>query len=155
MRRWCDVTVGSSAPMSSIRNLFSHSQHEIASAGKQIVMVGRPELLSQSLPSFRCRLSVVYQKSLNVPEQNCQVYWSKGLNSNDSKTHACYLWYIRLFKSDPTWLHPEGLNFESKKRKVPVLHFNMERTARRNLHTEIFAYFLRVQALCLVAWGSF
>ena len=29
-------------------------------------MVGRPEVLSQSLQSFRYRLSVVYQKSLNV-----------------------------------------------------------------------------------------
>ena len=48
-----------------------------ASTGKQIVMVGRPELLSQSLPSFRYRLSVVHRKYLNVSEQNCNVYWSK------------------------------------------------------------------------------
>ena len=41
-------------------------------------MVGRPEVLSQSLPSFRYRLSVV-KKSLNVAEQNCNVYWSKVL----------------------------------------------------------------------------
>ena len=40
-------------------------------------MVGRPEVLSQSLPSFRYRLPVVYQKALNVSEQNYRVYWSK------------------------------------------------------------------------------
>ncbi len=77
MCRWRDVIAGSSAPISPNRNLFSQNQHEIASTGKQIVMVGRPEVLSQSLPSFRYRLSVVYQKSLNVSEQNCNVYWSK------------------------------------------------------------------------------
>ena len=71
------VIVGSSAPISPNRNLFSQNQHEIASTGKQIIMVGRPEVLSQSLASFRYRLSVVYQKSLNVSEQNCNVYWSK------------------------------------------------------------------------------
>ena len=77
MRRWLDVTAGSSAPISPIQNLSSQSQHEIASTGKQIVIVGRPEVLSQSLPSFRYRLSFVYQKSLNVLEQTCNVYWSK------------------------------------------------------------------------------
>ena len=40
-------------------------------------MVGRPELLSQFLPSFMYRLSVVHRKYLNVSEQNCNVYWSK------------------------------------------------------------------------------
>ena len=65
---------GSSTPISLIQNLFSVNQPEIVSTGKQIVMVGRPEVLSQSLPSFRYRLSVVYQKSLNVSEQNCNVY---------------------------------------------------------------------------------
>ena len=77
MCRWRDVIAGSSAPISPNRNLFSQNQHETASAGKQIVMVGRPEALSQSLPSFRYRFSVVYKKSLNVSEQNCNVYWSK------------------------------------------------------------------------------
>ena len=79
MCRWLDVIAGSSAPISPIRNLFSQNknQHEIASTGKQIVMVGRPEVLSQSLPSFRYRLSVVYQKSPNASEQNCHVDWSK------------------------------------------------------------------------------
>ena len=47
-----DVIAGSSAPISSIQNLFSQNLHEIASTGKQIIMVGRPEVLSQSLPSF-------------------------------------------------------------------------------------------------------
>ena len=64
-------------PISLIWNLFSQNQQEIASTGKQIVMVGRPEVLSQSRPSFRCRLSVVYQKSSNVSEQHCNVYWSE------------------------------------------------------------------------------
>ena len=77
MCRWRDVIAGSSAPISPNRNLFSQNQHEIARTGKEIVMVGRPELLSQSLPSFRYRLSFVYQKSLNVSEQTCNVYWSK------------------------------------------------------------------------------
>ena len=74
---WHYFIAGSSAPISLIQNLFSQSQHEIASTGKQIVRVGRPEVLSQCLPSFRYRLFVVYQKSLNVLEQNCNVYWSK------------------------------------------------------------------------------
>ena len=77
MCRWRDVIAGSSVPISPNRNLFSQNQHEIASTGKYIVMVGRPEVLSQSLPSLRYRLSDVYQKSLNVSEQNCNVYWSK------------------------------------------------------------------------------
>ena len=77
MCRWRDVVAGNSAPISPIRNLFSQNQHEIASAGKQIVMVGRPEVLSQSLSSFKYRLSVVYQKSLSVSEQNYNVYCSK------------------------------------------------------------------------------
>ena len=71
---WHYFIAGSSAPISLIQNLFSQSQHEIASTGKQIVMVGRPEVLSQSLPSFRYRLSFVYQKSLNVSE----LTWSTG-----------------------------------------------------------------------------
>ena len=71
MCRWCDVIAGSAAPISSIQNLSSQNQHEIASTGKQIVMVGRPEVLFQSLPSFKHRLFVVYQKALNVSEQNC------------------------------------------------------------------------------------
>ena len=69
MCRWLDFIAGSSA--------LSQNQQEIASTGKQIVMVGRPEVSSQSLPSFRYRISVVYQKYLNVSEQNCYVYWSK------------------------------------------------------------------------------
>ena len=77
MCRWRDVISGSSASISPIQNLSSQNQHKIASTGKQIVMVWRPEVLSQSLPSFRYRLSFVYQKSLNVPEQTCNVYWSK------------------------------------------------------------------------------
>ena len=77
MCQWRDVTAGSSAPISPIRNSFSQNQHKIASTGKQIVMVGRPEVLSQSLPSFRYRFSFIYQKSLNVLEQNCNVYRSK------------------------------------------------------------------------------
>ena len=76
MCRWRDVVAGSSAPISPIRNLFSQNPQKIASTGKQIVMVGRPEVLSQSLPSFRYRLSVVYQESLNISEQNSNVYWS-------------------------------------------------------------------------------
>ena len=74
---WRDVIAGSSAPISPVWNLFSQNQHKTAGTGKQIFMVGRPEVLSQSLPRFRYRLSVVYQKSLNVSEQNCNVYWSK------------------------------------------------------------------------------
>ena len=79
MCRWHDIIAGSSAPISLIQNLFSQNQHEIARTGKEIVMVGRPEVLSQSLPSFRYRLSFVYQKSQNVSEQTCNVYWSKVL----------------------------------------------------------------------------
>ena len=76
MCQWRDIIASSSAPISLMQNLFSQNQHEIASTGKQIVMVGRPEVLPQSLPSFRYRLSVVYL-NLNVLEQNCNVYWSK------------------------------------------------------------------------------
>ena len=75
--RWRHFIAGSSAPISLIRNLFSQNQHKIARTGKQIVMVGRPEVLSQSLLSFRYNLSVVYHIYLNVSEQNCNVYWSK------------------------------------------------------------------------------
>ena len=75
--RWCDIIASSSTPISLIQNLFSQNQLDIASTGKQFVMVGRPELLFQSLPSFRYRLSVVYHKSQNVLEHNCNVYWSK------------------------------------------------------------------------------
>ena len=77
MCRWRDIIAGSSAPISPIGNLFSQSQDEIASTGKQIVMVGRPEVLSQFLPSFRYIFTAVYQKSLNVSEKNGKVYWSK------------------------------------------------------------------------------
>ena len=75
--QWCDIIAGSSTSISPIWNLFSQNQHKIASTGKQIVTVGRPEVLSQSLPSYRYILSFVYQKWLNVPEQTCNVYWSK------------------------------------------------------------------------------
>ena len=75
---WRDVIAGSSAPISPIRNLFSQSQLKKASTGKQIVMVWRPEVLSQSLPSLRYRLTFVYQKSLNVSEQTWYVYWPMG-----------------------------------------------------------------------------
>ena len=71
---WRDVGAGSSARILPNRNLFSQNQHEIASTGKQIVMVGRPEVLCQSLSRFRYRLSFVYQKFLNVSEQNCNAY---------------------------------------------------------------------------------
>ena len=74
---WCDIIACRSTPISPIWYLFCQNQHKIVSAGKQIIIVGRPEVLSQSLPSFRYRLSVVYQKSLNVLEQNCNVYWSR------------------------------------------------------------------------------
>ena len=77
MCRWRDIIAGNSAPISPNRNSFSQNQFEIASTCKSIVMVGRPELLSRSLLSFRYRLSVVHQRSLNVSEQNCNVYWSK------------------------------------------------------------------------------
>ena len=76
MYRWRDVIACNSAPILPNRNLFSQNQHEIASIGNQIVLVGRPKLLSQSLPSFRYRFCC-FQESLNVSEQNCNVYWSK------------------------------------------------------------------------------
>ena len=76
-RRGRDVIAGNSAPISQNRNLFSQNSRETASTGKQIIMVGRLEVLSQSLPIFRYRLFVVYQKYLNVSEQTCNVYWSK------------------------------------------------------------------------------
>ena len=74
---WRHVIAGSSAPILLIQNLFSQNQYEIFSTGKRIIMVGRPEVLSQSVPSFRFRLSVVDQKSLNVSEQNCHGHWSE------------------------------------------------------------------------------
>ena len=68
-----------------IRNLLNQNLHEIARTGKQNVMVGRPEVLSQSLSSFRYSLSVVYQRSQKVSEQNCNVYWSKVQIQQTSK----------------------------------------------------------------------
>ena len=62
MCRWRDVMAGSFAPISPTQNLFSKNQYEIASTGKQIVMVGRPEVPSQSL----CHLSL-YQVSGRGP----------------------------------------------------------------------------------------
>ena len=80
MCRWRDFIAGTPPPISPIQIFFfffSQNQHEISSTGKRIVKVGRPEVFSQSLPRFRYRLSVDYQKFLNVSEQNCNVYWSK------------------------------------------------------------------------------
>ena len=71
---WRDVIAGSTGPISPNPNSCRQNQHELASIGKQMVMVGKPEVLPQSLPSFGYRLSVVYQRSLNVSEQNCIVY---------------------------------------------------------------------------------
>ena len=47
---WHDVMAGGFAPIPPIQNLFSQNQLEIANTGKQIIMFGRPEVLSQSLP---------------------------------------------------------------------------------------------------------
>ena len=71
-------------PISLIQNLCDQNQCQIACTVKQFMVIGIPEVLSQSLPSFRHRLSVVYQKSQNAAEQNLLV---KGLNSTDSKIH--------------------------------------------------------------------
>ena len=78
MCRWRDVIASSSASISPIRNLLSQNQHEVASTGKQIVMVERYEALSQFLPSFRYRFSFVYQKSLTISERNCNVNLSNS-----------------------------------------------------------------------------
>ena len=78
MCRWRDVIAGSSAPILLIQIFFySQNQDEVASICKQIIMAGRSEVLSQSLPSFKYRLFVFYQKSLIVLEQKCNVYWSR------------------------------------------------------------------------------
>ena len=55
---WRDVIAGSSAPISPNQNLLSQNQHKIESTGigKQIIMVGRPEVSFQSLPSLRMTL---------------------------------------------------------------------------------------------------
>ena len=90
MCQWHDVMASSSAPISPIQNLFSQNQHEIASTGKQIVMVGRPEVLSQSLQSFRYRLGCLPEISKCIgAELSCLLV--NGLNSTDSKTQLCYL----------------------------------------------------------------
>ena len=99
MCRWRDVIAGSSTPISPNRHLCSPNQHVTASTGKQLIMVGRPEALSRSLPSFRYRLSVVYKKYLNVSEQDCICLLVQCSNSTYSKTHVCYLWYDRPFKT--------------------------------------------------------
>ena len=75
MCQWHDVMASSSAPISPIQNLFSQNQHEIASTGKQIWLEDLKCYLS--LCQVSGTDSLVYQKSLNVLEQNCNVYWSK------------------------------------------------------------------------------
>ena len=90
MRRWSHVIAGSSAPISPIRNLFSQNQHVIERTGEQIVMVERPEVVSQPLPSFRYKLCCLPELSKCIgTELECLPV--KDLNSTDSKTHVCYL----------------------------------------------------------------
>ena len=96
---WRDVITGSSVPISSIRNLFSPYQQEIASTGKQIVMVGRPEVLSQSLQSFRYRLSVlsvVYQKSLNVSRRTVMLTSQKFELNLLQYSNSCVPFTVQL-----------------------------------------------------------
>ena len=81
--QWRDIIAGSSAPFSPIQNSFSQEQHEIASTGKQIVMVGRPEVLSQSLLCFRYGLCCLPEISKCITAEPCLLV--KGLNATDSK----------------------------------------------------------------------
>ena len=121
---WRDIIAGSSAPISLIQNLFSQNQHEIASTGKQIILVGRPGVLSQSLaslPSFRFRLSVVYQKSLNVSEQNCNVYWSKDWIQLTPKLMCAIYSTPKWGAADAEIIVPSGENTELKRSPFKAL----------------------------------
>ena len=64
-------------PISLIQNLCDQNQSiqcQIACTVKQFMVIGIPEVLSQSLPSFRHKLSVVY---MNLKMQQSRTYWSK------------------------------------------------------------------------------
>ena len=61
-------------PISLIQNLCDQNQCQIACTVKQFMVIGIPEALSQSLPSFRHELSVVY---INLKMQQSRTYWSK------------------------------------------------------------------------------
>ena len=65
-----DFIAGSSNSISLIQNLFSQNQHKIACTSKQIFMGGRPEVLSQSLPSFRYRQTLA-NKLLWMEDLKC------------------------------------------------------------------------------------
>ena len=98
MCRWHDIIAGSSAPISPVRNLFSQNQDKIASTGKQIIMVGRPEVLSQPLPCFSYRLLFCLPEISECIRADLYCLLVKCLNSTDSKTHVRYLLNSRPFK---------------------------------------------------------
>ena len=50
---WHDVMAGGFAPIPPIQNLFSQNQHRIASTGKKIVMVERPEVFISVSAKFQ------------------------------------------------------------------------------------------------------
>ena len=55
--------------------LLQDQQENIACTVKQIVAVGRPEVLSQSLPRFMYNL--LFTRNIKTAsEQNCNGYWS-------------------------------------------------------------------------------
>ena len=71
-------------------------------------------MLSQSLPSFRYRLSVVNKKSLNVAEQNCNVYWSKVLIQLTPKlTCAIYSTAVPLKRTPFNWTKQDKMRILS------------------------------------------
>ena len=57
-----------------------------------------------------------------------------------------------LVKSNPTWLHPEGLNFLEAKKYFRCI--NIDTTTTLRLQLEIFAHFLHLRAVYIFAWDS-
>ena len=94
MCQWRDIIAGSSTPFSPIQNLFGQNQVEIASTGEQIVIVGRLELLSQSLPSLRYRLSVVY-RDLQVDRSRTVMFTGQRFEFNGLQ-NSCALFIVQL-----------------------------------------------------------
>ena len=153
MCRWHYVIAGSSAPILPIWNLFSPNQLEIGSTGEQIVMVGRPELLSQSLLSFRYRLSIIYQRSLNVSEQDCNFYWSKvWIQLTPKLMCAIYstavplskLWHLTVLSvASPS--NSYSRKSDSKLKKKSRRHFQTK-SPRQSFHFDLLQATFRIKA---------
>ena len=75
-----DVITGRSGPILPIWNIFSQNQHEIPFCIDQIVVVGRPEVLSQSLPSFKYKL--LFTRNLKMHRSRTAMFTGQSFEFN-------------------------------------------------------------------------